>query len=255
MNPTELKQATLEYVVRLGDDSLILGHRLSEWTSRGPFLEEDIALGNVALDYIGRARFYYGYAAELKGEGATEDDFAYLRDERQFQNHLILELPVGDFAFTIARQFFVDLFNQGYLKQLTQSSDKQIAGIAQKAVKETAYHLRRSKDWVLRLGDGTDESHQRIQNAIDELWGYTHELFEQDELELNLVELGIAADASSIRDSWEASIKEVFAEATLSVPDAEWAVRGGRKGYHTENLGHVLTELQYVHRAYPGCQW
>lgn len=255
MNATELKQATIQYLTRLGDDSLVLGHRLSEWTSNGPFLEEDIALANVALDYIGRARFYYSYAAELTGDDCTEDDLAYLRDERQYQNHLIYELPIGDFAFTIARQFFVDLFNKGYIDQLAQSKDEQLAAIAAKAKKETAYHLRRSKDWVLRLGDGTDESHERMQKAADELWGYTHELFEQDALELSLVEMDIAADAGSLRSDWEAGVKAVFDEATLKVPDAEWAVRGGREGYHTENLGHLLTELQFVHRAYPGCQW
>lgn len=255
MNAVELKQATIDYLVRLGDDALILGHRLSEWTSNGPFLEEDIALANVALDYIGRARFYYGYAAELTGNGCTEDDFAYLRDERQYQNHLIYELPIGDFAFTIARQFFVDVFNQGYLEQLAHSKDPQLAAIAAKAKKETAYHLRRSKDWVLRLGDGTDESHARIQRAIDELWGYTHELFEQDALELSLVESGIAVNTEPLRSDWEATVKATFAEATLTIPDAQWAVRGGRAGYHTESLGHLLTELQFVHRAYPGCQW
>lgn len=260
MNADELKKATLEYAVRLGDDSLVLGHRLSEWTSKGPFLEEDIAMGNVALDYIGRARFFYSYAAQLKNElnntnSATEDDFAYLRDERQFQNYLIHELPRGDFAFTIARQFFVDLFNQACLQRLASSSDEHLASIAQKAIKETAYHLRRSKDWVLRLGDGTGESHERLQKAVDELWGYTHELFEQDELETELVELGIAAKTTDMRPEWEARVKDVFDEATLTVPDAEWAVRGGREGYHTENLGHLLTELQYVHRSYPGCQW
>ena len=245
----------LDYVVRLGDDALILGHRLSEWTSRGPFLEEDIALANTALDYIGRARFFYTYAAELKGEGATEDDFAYQRDERQFQNHLILELPNGDFAFTMLRQFFIDQFNQSYLQALCSSSDARIAAIAAKAIKETRYHLRRSKDWVVRLGDGTEESHQRAQKAAEDLWGYLPELFEQDALEQSLVESKIAPDTSLIKPDWETAVQAVFDEATLTVPESTWCIRGGREGYHTENLGHILTELQFVHRAYPGCQW
>lgn len=245
----------LNYVVRLGDDALVLGHRLSEWTSHGPFLEEDIALSNIALDYIGRARFLYGYAAELKGDGAEEDDFAYLRDERQFQNHLIHELPIGDFAFTMTRQFFVDQFNYYYFTQLTHSTDTGLAAIAQKVIKETAYHLRRSRDWVIRLGDGTEQSHQRMQKAANDLWGYTNELFEQDDLEKALIAAGVAADSATIRKEWLKNITEVFSEATLSVPKDDWSVRGGREGYHTENLGHLLTELQYVHRSHPGCQW
>ena len=255
MNSNELKQATIDYAVRLGDDSVILGHRLSEWTSRGPFLEEDIALGNVALDFLGRARFFYSYAAELAGNDKTEDDYAYLRDERQFQNQLILELPNGDFAVTMARQFLVDVYNTHYLDQLRKSADSQIAAIAHKAVKETSYHLRRSRDWVRRLGDGTEESHGRMQKAFADLWGYTHELFEQDELELNLVDQGIAANAAIIRDWWLEKVEGTLKESTLAMPTSEWAVRGGRAGYHSENLGHILTEMQYVHRAYPGCKW
>jgi len=252
---TELKQDLIDYAARLADDTLVLGHRLSEWASKGPFLEEDIALSNVALDYIGRARMYYTYAAELSGNGKTEDDFAYLRDERQFQNHLINELPRGDFGYTIARQLFLDVYHTHYLAALKGSRDETLAAIAAKGAKETRYHLRRSTDWTLRLGDGTEESHRRMQAAIDDLWGYTHEIFEHDELEQRLIEAGIAVDASSFKAQWLADVKAVLEEATLTVPDAEWAVRGGREGYHTENLGHLLTEMQFLHRAYPNSKW
>lgn len=252
---TDLQLATLAYAVRLGDDSLVLGHRLSEWTSYGPFLEEDIALSNVALDYIGRARMFYGYASELDGEGRSEDDFAYLRDERDFQNQLIHELPRGDFAFSTVRQLLVDVFNSLYLKQLSRSQDKNLAAIAGKAVKETQYHLRRSRDWTLRLGDGTEESHQRMQKALDALWGYTPELFELDELEQSLVEAGIAVDSPALKQEWHNQVSEILDEATLVCPEDSWAVRGGRAGYHTENLGHLLTEMQFLHRSNPGCEW
>ncbi len=248
-------QDIIDYAVRLGDDAIILGHRISEWVSNGPFLEEDIALGNVSLDYIGRARMFYTYAADLSGDGKTEDDFAYLRDERQFQNYLITELPRGDFAYTIVRQLFVDVYNAYYLTQLMQSKDETLAAIAAKSSKETKYHLRRSRDWTLRLGDGTEESHQRMQVAIDDIWGYTHELFEHDALEQRLIDSGIAVDAALFKADWLADVSGILQEATLTVPTAEWAVRGGRDGYHTENLGHILTEMQYLHRCYPNSQW
>lgn len=255
MSDTDLRQAVQDYAVRLGDDSLVLGHRISEWVSYGPFLEEDIAYGNVSLDYIGRARMFYGYAAEIAGNDATEDDFAYLRDAREFRNLLILELPRGDFAYSQVRQLFVDVFNTGFLAELINSKDETLAAIAAKAIKETKYHLRRSVEWVLRLGDGTDESHQRAQTAVDAIWGYTNEMFEMDALEQQLADAGIAVDTTALKDQWLAKVTSVLEQATLTVPEAEWAVRGGREGYHTENLGHLLTEMQSVHRAYPGCQW
>ncbi len=249
------KQELIHYVVCLGDDSLILGHRTSEWVSNGPFLEEDIALGNVALDYIGRSRMYYSYAAELSGHGKTEDDFAYLRNARDFQNYLINELPNRDFAFTITRQLILDVFNSYYLHALCGSVDKTLAAIAGKAFKETQYHLRRSKDWTLRLGDGTEQSHHRMQTAFDEIWGYTHELFATDVLEQDLIEAGIAVDVALIKPKWQVDIAAVLEAATLSAPTVDWVVQGGRAGYHTENLGHLLTEMQFLHRSLPGCQW
>ena len=249
------EQQLLEYAVRLGDDALIIGHRLSEWCRNAPFLEEDLAVSNVALDFIGRARMLYSYAATLKGNGATEDDFAYLRDCREFRNFLILELPRGDYAFSMMRQYLVDAFNVEFLSQLCQSKDKQLAAIAAKAIKESVYHLRRSKDWVLRLGDGTEESHQRSQKALDDLWGFTHELFEMDELETTLAGVGIAVDRSQLKDAWKANVSALLAEATLSVPEDDWTVTGGREGMHTEHLGHLLSDLQFMQRAYPGLEW
>lgn len=255
MSNQEQQAVTLEYAVSLGDDALVLGHRLSEWCSKAPFLEEDLALSNTALDFLGRARMFYSYAAELSPEDKTEDDFAYLRDAREFKNHLIHELPRGDFAYTMVRQLFVDVFNHAFLTELCDSADETLAAIAAKAIKETRYHLRRSSEWVIKLGDGTAESHERTQTALDALWGYRQELFEPDALEQDLIAAGIAVDTSKLSDGWHQQISQTIAQATLTQPTEEWAVRGGREGYHTENLGHLLTELQFVHRSMPGLQW
>ncbi|MDH5172654.1 MAG: phenylacetate-CoA oxygenase subunit PaaC [Gammaproteobacteria bacterium] len=255
MPDTGTKEAVKQYAIRLGDDALVLGHRLSEWCSYGPFLEEDLALTNVALDFIGRARMFYGYAAELAADGSTEDTYAYTRDCRDFSNLLIHELPRGDFAFSMARQYLVDAYNLAYMESLRQSADNTLAAIAEKAVKESSYHLRRSHDWMLRLGDGTAESHQRLQRAVDELWGYTPELFAMDALEQQLADAGIAVDAAALRPGWAQSVAATLAEATLQKPAGDWEVSGGRRGIHTEALGHMLSELQFMQRAYPGLQW
>jgi len=250
-----LATATQQYATRLGDDALILGHRLSEWCSRGPFLEEDLALTNVALDFIGRARMFYGYAAELAAQEFTEDDLAYRRDTREFTNALIYELPRGDFAFTMARQFLIDVFNLAFLTQLQTSADPQLAAIAGKAVKESRYHLRRSQEWMLRLGLGTDESHERLQKAINELWGYTDELFESDELNAELCAAGVAVDLPALKQAWELKVREALEAARIQIPVDNWQASGGRQGKHTEWLGHLLCELQFVQRAYPGLEW
>jgi len=250
-----IKNATLEYATRLGDDSVVLGHRISEWVSYGPFLEEDIAYGNVSLDYIGRARMFYTYAAELAGDGRTEDDFAYMRSDRDYRNLLLLEMPRGDFAYSQVRQLFADVYYSLVLPKLLQSKDETLSAVAAKGIKETKYHLRRSRDWVLRLGDGTEESNKRTQKAVDQLWGYTHELFDMDETEQLLADNGIGVDVSVLRDEWHKQVSEILTAATLTVPEDGWAVRGGRTGYHTENLGHMLTEMQIVHRSHPGCEW
>jgi len=252
---TELKSALLNYCIALGDDSVLLGHRLSEWCRNGPFLEEDLALTNVALDFIGRARMFYSYAAELEGKGRTEDDMAYLRDSREYHNLLINELPNGDFAFTMARQFLVDVYDMGFFTELTQSNDPMLAAIASKAVKESRYHLRRSEDWIKRLGDGTDESHERVQKAFGQLWGYLPELFDVSIEEQQLVDAGIAVDRGSLEENWTASVHAVMREATLDVPDNDWSISGGRDGVHTEHLGFLLAEMQVLQRNYPGQQW
>jgi ring-1,2-phenylacetyl-CoA epoxidase subunit PaaC len=249
------KEGITKYAVRLGDDALILGHRLSEWCSSAPFLEEDLALTNVALDFIGRARMFYSYAAELTGGDCTEDSFAYLRDCRDFTNLLIHELPRGDFAFTMARQYLVDEYNMRYMERLLDSADETLAAIAAKAIKESRYHLRRSRDWVVRLGDGTDESRARLQSAIEDLWGYIPEMFEMDELETGLADAGIAVDSAALKAGWESAVRATLAEATIELPEGDWAVRGGRQGMHTESLDHLLSDLQFMQRAYPGLQW
>jgi len=250
-----MKDKILQYTTRLGDDSLVLGHRLSEWCRNAPFLEEDLAMINVSLDYIGRARMFYSYAAELANDGRTEDDFAYLRDQREFSNLLIHELPKGDFAYSMLRQLFIDQFYILYLPRLAESGDERLAAIAAKAVKETRYHLRRSHEWTLRFGLGTDESRERAQRAIDQLWGYTHEMFDLDALERELADAGIGVDSSALKPEWEEQVTAILREAELKLPDEEWAVRGGREGYNTESLGHLLNEMQSVHRAYPGLEW
>ena len=255
MSKNSEKDRLLQYVLRLGDDALILGHRLSEWCRNGPFLEEDIALSNIALDYIGRARMYYSYAAELSGGKKSEDDFAFLRDCREYQNFLINELPRGDFAQTMARQLVLDVFYTQLLERMCKSTDSTLAAIAEKAVKETKYHLRRSTDWTLRLGDGTEESHSRLQAGFDAIWGYTPEMFEQDELELELVNSGVAVNTRNLKSIWEKQITAILKEATIEIPTQEWTVRGGRAGFHTEHLGHLLSELQYMQRTYPGLKW
>jgi len=242
-----------QYAVRLGDDALVLAQRLTEWVSNAPVLEEELALANTALDYLGRARLFYRYAGERLRQ--SEDQLAFTRDARAFTNLLIFELPRGDFSFTMARQFLIDAFQLPYLERLTASTDAEIAAIAAKAVKESRYHLKRSRDWIVRLGDGTAESHRRSQDAFDELFGYVDELFAMDALESSLVGHGVAVDRAAVRAHWDAEVDAVLAEATLTRSRRAWHVEGGRRGIHTEHLGHLLTELQFLQRAYPGLSW
>jgi len=255
MMDSSLNQYLVEYCTALGDDSLILGHRLSEWCRNGPFLEEDLALTNVALDFVGRARLFYGHAAELEGNDRSEDDIAYLRDCRQYKNFLINELPNGDFAFTMARQLIVDVFDVAFFTALTQSVEPTLAAIANKAIKESNYHLRRSKDWILRLGDGTDESHERVQNAFNQLWAYALEMFETPTHEQPLVNAGVAVDRGTLKSAWTSTIQSILTQATLNIPEAKLAIGGGREGIHSEHLGFLLAEMQFLQRAYPGLQW
>ena len=255
MTPSPHPAALFNFVLALADDSLVLGQRLTEWSGNAPFLEEDLALANVALDYIGRADLFYRYAAELDGGNRSADELAFLRDSREYRNLLICELPVGDFAYTIARQAMVDSFNLPYLERLGRSTDLRIAGIAAKAVKESRYHLQRSRKWVLRLGDGTEESHGRIQRAFDSLWGYCPEMFRMTCEEQALLASGISVDRSALEADWESRMTELLAEATLSRPVADWSTSGGREGVHTEHHGYLLAEMQFMQRAYPGLDW
>jgi ring-1,2-phenylacetyl-CoA epoxidase subunit PaaC len=243
------------YALALGDDALILGQRLAEWVSNAPSLEEELALANVALDHIGRARLFLGLAAEIVNDGRDEDALAFGRDCRAFTNLLINELPRGDFAFTMARQFFVDAFNVPFLTALARSRDAAFATIAAKAVKESTYHLRRSRDWMVRLGDGTTESHERMQRAIEGLWRYTPELFYMSAAETRLIAKGIAIDRAALLAQWRCTVAETLAESTLDVPIEAAAILGGRDGVHTEHLGYLLAEMQFMQRAYPGQRW
>ncbi|HEX9894087.1 MAG TPA: 1,2-phenylacetyl-CoA epoxidase subunit PaaC [Gemmatimonadales bacterium] len=244
-----------EYLLRLGDDRLVLGHRLSEWCGHGPILEEDIALANIALDSLGQASLFLRRAGQLEGKGRDEDALAYWRDEREFRNLQILELPSGDFAFTIIRLFLFSALGQLQLERLAASPDAELSGIAGKAVKEARYHLRHGAEWVLRLGDGTDESHRRAQSALDELWPWTGELFFQNQVDRALRDQNLIPDLEALRASWETLVKDHLSRATLAVPSGPPRMTGGRVGRHTEHLGHLLAKMQIVARSHPGAQW
>jgi ring-1,2-phenylacetyl-CoA epoxidase subunit PaaC len=250
-----LQADLLAYATGLGDDALVLTQRLAEWVSRAPTLEEELALGNVALDHLGRARALYGYAARLAGDGRGEDDFAFRRDCREFTNLLITELPRGNFAFSTVRQFLIDAFEVPFMAGLAESSEPDLAAIGAQALKESQYHLRRSRDWMLRLGDGTAESQARTQRALEALWGYTAELFEPAAAEERLIADGHVPDRRAMQAPWRGTVTAVLREATLTEPAQSWHVRGGRDGIHTEHLGHLLAELQFLQRAYPGLSW
>lgn len=249
------QDAFLETLLRLGDTTLILGHRVSEWCGHAPALEEDIALANVALDLIGQTQMWLGLAAEVEGKGRTADDLAYLRDAWDFRNLLMVERPNGDFGHTLMRQFLFDAYHFELLKALAGSSDPRVAEIAAKAVKEVAYHLERSSDLVVRLGDGTEESRRRMQEALDALWPYVGEMFVADDKDRTAAAAGIAPDPASLRPAWEATVRAVLGEATLAAPESDFAHKGGRRGVHTEHLGYVLAEMQFLQRAYPGASW
>ena len=247
--------ALAEYLQRLGDDRLVLGHRLSEWAGHGPILEEDIALANIALDLIGQATMLLKLAGEVEGRGRSEDDLAYLRSDIAYRNVLLVELPRGDFAFTVVRQFLFGVAAFYQLDALQKSTHPALAGIAAKAVKETRYHVRHAGEWVLRLGDGTAESHARAQAAVDELWRYTGELFLTDAMDATLVAAGLAPDAAAMLEPWRTQVTDVLRRATLQLPADVYMQRGGRTGRHTEHLGHMLAEMQIVARSHPGAEW
>ena len=243
------------YTLRRADDALILGHRLSEWCGHAPMLEEDMVLANMALDLLGQARSLYSYAAEVEGKENDEDKLAYLRDVRQYRNLLLVEQPNGDFARTMVRQFFYAVFADLYWRAMMNSKDATLAAIAAKSEKESAYHVRHCSEWIVRLGDGTDESHARTQDAIDHLWAYTGEMFTVDDAERGLIDAGIAIDPAGLKAQWLKIVSGVVAEATLPLPSNDWMQQGGRIGHHSEHLGHLLSELQSLQRSFPGASW
>jgi len=247
--------ALFQYLLRLGDNALVLAQRLGEWTGKAPIIEEDLATANTALDLIGQARMWLAYAGEIEGKGRGEDELAFLRDVSDFRNVLLVEQANGNFADTIARQFYFDAWNVRALDALSRSRDPRVAEIAAKSVKEAAYHLERSADWVVRLGDGTEESRAKMQAAIDDLWMYTGEFFEADDIDRAVTESGIGFDPAALHAPWLEEVKRVLDDATLSTPAPGYMQRGGKQGVHTEKLGYLLAEMQFLQRAYPGAQW
>lgn len=250
------RDALFEFLLRMGDNTLILGHRVSEWCGHAPVLEEDIALANTALDLIGQTQMWLGLAGEVEGKGRSADDLAFLRDAWDFRNALLSELPNGDFGQTLMRQFLFDAFQVVMLNALAQSSDERVAAIAAKAAKEAAYHVERSGHSVVGLGDGTEESHARMQDALDYLYPYVGELFEADAVDEAMAEAGIAPALDSLRGAYDEMVGKVLSEATLALPEGSYVHKGGRTGrMHSEHLGHLLSSMQWLQRAYPGCQW
>ena len=245
----------IDYILHLADNALIIAQRNAEWCGHGPVLEQDIAITNISLDLVGQARNFYQYAAQLTGESVTEDTLAYLRTEREYKNCLLTEQPNDDWGQTILRQFFFSNYQSLLYRQLQKNSDLQLAAIAEKSLKEVTYHLRWSSEWVIRLGDGTEESHDRMINAVDTLWRYTGELFVPAAYEQQVVKEGTGVDVTQLKNEWLKKVKEVFDEATLTIPENVFMQGGGKEGRHTEHLGFILTELQYMQRAFPNSEW
>ena len=254
-NPNEKAQFLIPYLLHLADNSLILGHRNSEWCGHGPILEQDIALTNISLDLIGQARNFYQYAATIAGDDTTEDTLAYLREAADFKHCLLAELPKGDWAFTILRQFIFSNYQYLLYQELQKSKDAQLAAIATKSLKEVSYHLRWSSEWVIRLGDGTAESHERISNALEVCWPYTNEFFDPAEYEQEAAVSRIGVYPADLKQAWDEKVKQVFTEATLKVPGNIKPEKGGKQGQHTEHLDSILADLQYLQRTYPHSQW
>jgi ring-1,2-phenylacetyl-CoA epoxidase subunit PaaC len=244
-----------EYLLRLGDDRLVLGHRLSEWCGHAPILEEDIALANIALDLVGQANLLLLLAGQIEQADRDADALAFLRDGLDYRNALIVELPKGDFAFTVARQFLFSSFAMLQADALQASNHQDLGGIATKMLKESRYHVRHSGEWMLMLGGGTDESHSRLQHAVDALWRYTGELFLADDLERRLVQQKLAADVTALERPWRDQVEDVLRRSEVSIPETKWMQRGGRQGRHTEHLGHMLAEMQVLQRQHPGAAW
>ncbi|MGI9352987.1 MAG: 1,2-phenylacetyl-CoA epoxidase subunit PaaC [Rhizobiaceae bacterium] len=249
------KKALFEFLIRLADDHLILGHRISEWCGHAPMLEEDLSMPNMALDLIGQARNLYTYAGEVEGKGRDEDALAYLRLEGEYKNLLLVERPNGDFANTMLRQFYFAVFMELFWQRAQSSTDETLAGIAGKAVKEIAYHVRHAGEWIIRMGDGTEESHRRMVAAIDELHRFTDEMFEVDEVSQAMTKSEVIVDISLLKPEWERKVGQVFSAAMLDIPENYWPQNGGRSGKHGEEMGYLLAELQYMQRTYPRMTW
>ncbi len=245
----------IQYIYGIADNALILGQRLSELCGHGPSLETDIALTNMALDLLGQTRSYYQYVARLTGDEKTEDDIAFLRIERQYKNVLLVEQPNRHFGYVITRQFFFDVFHLLLLQELQNSKDETLSAIAKKGIKEVSYHQRFSSDWMKRLGDGTEESHQKVQEAVDDLWRFTDELFHLTEDDKEAIETGIGIDVTNLKEKYNKKIKEILEEATLTIPEIKWFQKGGKQGIHSEHMGYLLADLQYMQRAYPNMVW
>ncbi|QNK76317.1 phenylacetate-CoA oxygenase subunit PaaC [Winogradskyella sp. PAMC22761] len=243
------------YILGIADNSLILGQRLGELTGHGPSLETDIACTNISLDLFGQVRSYFQYAAKIAGDNRTEDDIAMLRKEREYVNVLLVEQPNRDFAYTMARQFLFDVYHLLFLQKLEKSKDLTLSAIATKSIKEVSYHERFSSDWIKRLGDGTEVSKAKMQDAIDGLWAYTDELFHQTEADKAMVAEGIGVDVTKLKETFYKKVNEILEEATLEIPESKWFQKGGKEGIHTEHLGYLLAELQYMQRAYPNMEW
>lgn len=243
------------YILGIADNSLILGQRLGELTGHGPSLETDIACTNISLDLFGQVRSYFQYAAKLANDGRTEDDIAMLRKENEYRNVLLVEQPNTNFAYTIGRQFLFDVYHLAFLTELEKSKDLTLSAIAKKCIKEVRYHERFSADWVKRLGDGTEESNKKMQESIDDLWTYTDELFHQTEADKAMVLEGIGLDITQLKQAYYAKVTDFLEEATLKVPDSKYFQKGGKEGIHTEHMGYILAELQFMQRAYPNMEW
>lgn len=250
-----VENALFEFLLRMGDDRLVLGHRLSEWCGHGPILEEDIAISNIALDLVGQASAMLHLAGEIEGKGRDEDALAYFREAVDFRNALLVELPKGDFAVTIVRQFLFDAWSVLHLDALSRCSHAGVAALAAKSLKEDKYHLRHSSDWVVKLGDGTEESRSRAQKALDDVWRFTGELFATDAVDVAVGAQGIVVDVPAIQERWTGVVKDVLERATLTQPTGTAMATGGRRGRHTEHLGHLLAEMQIVARSHPGAKW
>lgn len=250
-----MKENLYKYILGIADNSLILGQRMGSLTGHGPSLETDIACTNISLDLFGQVRSYYQYAAKTAGDGRTEDDIAMLRKEREYVNVLLVEQPNTDFAYTMARQFLFDVYHLLFLNELQKSKDLTLSAIASKSIKEVSYHQRFSSDWIKRLGDGTDLSHQKMQDAIDALWTYTDELFHQTQADKVMVKEGVGVDVTKLKETYYKQVNEVLEEATLSIPESKYFQKGGKEGIHTEHMGYLLSDLQYMQRTYPNMEW